>query len=407
MAKSKKKRNTKTPYPKKLGSGPASPKLYHKSRNNLYYHMDINDLPPQELIDKTNGCIGINSPTFVGVQGKALDDLIVQYNRARVDLGLSMSRRELKNLDIVDTRNLILDENNSDTWTTPPARLTETEYGYGFDEYWYCFIPCFEEGVYHVNADRYIYWRVANIDMENNSVTVFIHDYVAYPGTGWDPGVSGTVKLDFKPPAMIKMEIDDFRCLPITITILDGEQDFEQIYTAIDPGILGWTKEQIQTWRQTVVDFAREVAKQAKQKTDKSNLQCLIDLFLSYTIKVNCALSAHKISRSKAAPGQSPAPGKPAEGKTPAAGRRIRTIGPLVITSGAIPRPGRRSAAVQYKTPSWNTRGHLRTCKSGKKVYVRACVHHRRCMEQDPNTPAANRPVTIQFTEQEVKSDAE
>ena len=53
----------------------------------------------------------------------------------------------------------------------------------------------------------------------------------------------------------------------------------------------------------------------------------------------------------------------------------------IVIKSRAVPKAPTEESVRRYKLAAWNTRGHVRHYKTGKTVYIKPSVHHRKCLK--------------------------
>ncbi len=361
---------------------------------------------------EVKGRLKIQSSSF-NIYGGIAAPLIHEYNRHLVeDLGM-MRRRDVKKKDIVDLRP-ILRRNGIENWEAPDPALTMDEKLHTVDDYYYCYIPCFEEGVYLVNDNRYIYWKMTDLDLAGHRMMLWLQDFVFYDGegSGWQPGVYGNVAWRFGDP---EDEMSDalagkrrMKCEYAATE--DAVTDYVKLYRLIDvKKDLGWTGAKLDDWEGWVMDYAKQSCEAMLRKTGQHNLDCLAAMFTSYTVKVNKILSDHKnarksrpvsdkehelfITEKKEAAEKGGA--KPKE-------RRIRTIGPISVTSKEAPRPGRRAAA-NYKKTAWETRGHIRTLRSGKKVPVRKSIHRRKALLTPENAGIMpeKTPVTVRILPQD------
>lgn len=362
-------------------------------------------------LPKPEARVMLQSASF-SVAGEKADRLLGDYNRHLVsDLGM-MSRREIKKKDIVDLRPLF-DLKSIPDWQAPDPRLDISDRLYVVQDYYYCYIPCFEEGVYHVNAGRYIYWKIKDVDLACHKMTLFLQDFVYYSeGSGWQPGVYGDVAWTFGDPdserhgAFLEHRAMscDYSAAPDAVT------DYVKMYGLIDVRKLDWSKQDVADWEGLIVAYARKGCAMMKEKTGGHNLDSLAAMFIGYTVKTNRILSEHK-SAGKSKPASDQEHKEYAEAKKAAAAsnaekplkeRRIRTIGPISVTSRERPKPGRRAAA-NYKKAAWETRGHLRTLRSGRKVFVKKSIHRRKAL-LDQNTAGAEpekTPLTVRILPQE------
>lgn len=346
-------------------------------------------------------------PSSFGMAGDDAARLLRDYNSRLMSERGMMSRREIKSKDIVDLRPL-LSAGSLPGWQAPDPMLDFQDRLYVVQDYYYCYVPCFEEGVYHVNSDRYIYWRMTGLDTAAHVLTVFLQDFVYYAdGCGWQPGVYGNVRWQFGDPGLERQEAfaghRRMKCEYAPSS--DAVTDYARLYRLLDVKSMGWSKQDLKLWENVVIANAREGCRLMSARTGLDNLGSLAAIFASYTVKVNRILSEHKSAgRSRPAPGQEreprPAVEKDAAGSAPPAKeRRIRTVGPISFTSRERPKPGRRAMA-NYVKASWETRGHMRTLRSGRKVWVKKSVHKRKALQGSDAQAPESTPLTVRILPQ-------
>lgn len=346
----------------------------------------------------------LHTESTLTLTGPEADRLLREYNRALIDNGFALSRRELRKKDMLDMRGL-LDIKDLEGWQTPNPGTTPEDQLYTVEDYWYAFVPCFTEGVMQVNRNRYIYWHIRELSIEQNRMNLYLHDYIFYENSGWQPGVSGTLVWRFKDPETErKTAIEERRRLAAEYAILDGEPNYTDVYTALDVTYLGWNRQDVQNWEDLVVSFARNTAKALNEQTGKTNLDNLAQLFASYTIRANHALQANKIAKSSAVKSEHEeytkrAAEARARGEKPPKERRTRIIGGLTVTSSETPKPPRKSAVIRYQKAAWKQRGHIRRYKkTGKAIYVEECVHRRKCLQTPDGAQDIDQtPLTVKF----------
>lgn len=346
-----------------------------------------------------------------GMDGNMAARLLKDYNEKLISgLGM-MARRDVKSKDIVDLRPLF-DLKGIPGWQAPDPKLDFQDRIYVVEDYYYCYIPCFEEGVYHVNSDRYIYWRMTGLDTANHKLAVYLQDFVYYAeGCGWQPGVYGNVSWKFGDPDAERQEAFtghrkmacEYEAAP------DAVSDYVKLYRLLDARSMPWSKQDRKAWENVVIANAREGCRIMSDRTGLDNLGSLAAIFMSYTVKTNRILSQHKAAgRSRpvsdreheaylAEKRSAHENGAPVQKE-----RRIRTVGAISITSRERPKPGRRAMA-NYTKASWETRGHIRTLRSGKKIWVKKSVHKRKALaDKNPDGQApGSTPLTIRIMPQD------
>lgn len=367
--------------------------------------MNINPSIPFPLFDSAKDPNGSMLVSLEYVQ-KTAAKLLQEYNRRLVtDLGM-MRRRDLKTKDLVDIRG-ILDLANKTAWEAPDSRLSLNDKAYCMGDYYYCYIPCFEEGAYHINSDRYIYWIVKDLDLAAHKMTVHLQDFIYYDA-GWQPGIYGDVAFQFADPeSEILRAVQEKRAFCCRWKELPGSiSDYGQLYRLLDIERFNWPKNERSVWYGTVLKHADAGRNRVEAKSGENNLGNLAAMFLNFTAKTNRILSEYKsavksrpvsgqehrsyLAERKAAPDPKLVPKE----------RRIRVIGNIQVISRTKPKPGQRALA-NYTKIAWNTRSHFRKLRSGKKVFVKASVHRRKALltPENQNIVPDDTPLTIKLVE--------
>lgn len=358
-------------------------------------------------------------PASVGMTGKGIDECLRDYNDALIKKMHWMTRREVKQKDVIDIRP-ILNRQNAESWMAPSPGASDDDIIYGVTDYWYCYVPCFEEGVLHVNDCRYIWWRVEDLDFDNNRMAVRLQDFIYYAdGGGWQPGVTGLVCWRFEDPDTVHAGFDpesDPKLLhpPVKFAAVpeDSIPDYIAMYKLVDINTLGWNAAKKKIWRDTIMANAVTGCERMKKQTGMHNLDNLAGMFTSYMLRINKILDLNKKAKcasravSKESHTEYLAEKKKAksENRKLEPERRIMNVGPIVITSRLKPKPGGRAVA-DYKKLAWKTRGHMRTLKSGKRVWVRESVHRRKALMTPENmnaVPENATPLTLRIQSQDV-----
>lgn len=353
----------------------------------------------------------IVQPSAFTMAGEQANRLLAQYNKMLIERFGYMDYRALSKKDTVDVRP-ILDTAGLEGWEAPQPRQTFEDRLYCIEDYYYAFVPCFEEGVYRVNDCRYIYWKIQDLDLERHRMLLWLQDYTAYrDGCGWQPGVCGTVGWRFADPEYEKSAaISEQRRMKCEVGHGDNPgdvPDYGTMYALLDPvKDLHWGADDQACWEVLVRSFAASAGKAMLKHSGKDNLDSLAYMFTTYTCKVNRILEEHRkaarasrrvsaaehaayvAEKEKVLAEQGPEAAKAIKE------RRVRTIGEITITSRTAPKRGRAKA--DYKKASWTTRAHMRTLRSGKKVYIRSHANRRKALADTgvPDTPKAA-PLTL------------
>lgn len=317
-----------------------------------------------------------------------------EYNQELVNRNLAMSEEAIKKQDTIDLRSLgartkvahDMPEINisSDMAQTLMPYIKDKSTGF------YRTIPCFSKGVIRTNTSRYIYFEVINLDMEKKRYSVMLRDYALLEmsdgSTIWQPGIYGTAEI-------LSNDADE------EYEIRAAEEDcvlFYEIYQQISTKSLGWNRIQRTAWKEIAIANAKTMADRLKSQ-ETNNVVQLARLFLRYVSLSNFILESNK---PKIAPGQKEklernkslsnklksakqADQSSESGQTPneIPEKLIRNVGLIKIVSEKTPRVFSSKSIKNYKVPSWTSRGHTRRYKSGKVVYVKPSVHHRKALK--------------------------
>lgn len=344
----------------------------------------------------------------LNISGGNIDAMVREYNRILIEKGYGLARTELLKKDLIDARGLF-DLTHIEPWQAPNPNGGLDDKLWLIQNYWYACVPCFPEGVIQVNRKRYIYWKLTDISIEENRMLLYLKDYVFYDDTGWQIGVSGSVAWTFgDPESEIMSAIKEERQMKMQYArIPDDEWSFERLYTALDLNSdLHWSPRQQQLWKESVLKFARLTAQKFWDAKQKTALDDLAELFTGYMLRVNYVLDRDKQEKSVRAGNAEERKAEDrkrqaqkAAGQKPVPERRIRTIGAIQITSIQKPCASTAKSPANYTKASWKSRGHIRTYKNGKRVYVKESVHHRKALRnKDDGIIHEPTPITIRIT---------
>lgn len=231
--------------------------------------------------------------------------------------------------------------------------------------------PCFNEGTLRLQENRYIYWKVTRVDLENKQFDIKLHDYL-YSHNTWEPGTSGLLTIKETNGEQIEITADTQNSITYSV-----------IYSMLSQKSMGWTDFETQIWKTTMLEHARQ-HENFLDSLNKHPVSELGTIFINIISYVNMALSENK---PKAKPKTKThktqfktTTGTPTE-------RKLRTINTLKITSDKPPRVPTRKSIVKYTIESWTCRGHTRRLKSGRLIYVKPSVHHRKALANNRQEP--------------------
>lgn len=314
-------------------------------------------------------------------------DQFRQYNEALVARRLAMPKDDVMAQDMVDAR--AAGRPTKERSEIPELSVPDEMSAFMNDPNagFYRVLPCFSKGVFRVNDGRFFWFEMLSVDVEARTFRVALRDYremmYAHGGLLWEPGIYGIADI-----ALVAGTGE----YEVRATDADSHL-FHEIYRQVQPSELGWDKFQKDAWKYLALANAKASEARLKENGTNNVIQ-LARLFLRYTSFSNFVLESN---RAELAPGQEAAvernreitktksnkSGDGAKKSIPASDipeKLVRNVGILRVKSVRPPRPVSSKSIRNYKIPSWTARGHVRRYKSGKTVYVKPSVHHRRSL---------------------------
>lgn len=310
--------------------------------------------------------------------------LLETYNKSLAKNELGMSETELLSLNRIDIRNICPASNkkNCEIPDILAEPLSDEESQFACGNQMFSQIPCYDKGVLQINKYRYIYYEILNLDLKDKTIKIFIQDYFR-DSSIWQIGISMVIDNDF----------NDIRCSNI-IT-------YPMIYRALSPNNFNWSEVDKLIWKINIENAEKLQKTIEKQGYDMA--RSLTITFIKAVVKANYMLSLYKPSRGKKT------------NKTKSTKRKIvtntnaqqptkliRTVGPITFQSAKPPKQPTDDTVIHYKTASWTTRGHTRTYKNGKTVWIKESVHKRKCLQNNNSKTPQN---IIQFKKKSKERD--
>lgn len=315
------------------------------------------------------------------------------YNQLIVNRGLALSKKKLKSLDIIDLQEYLfgkshvkgtqVDFNKILQFLTEAKLNSDIESGS-----WLLCVPCFSEGVLQITADRYIYWKIQEIDSVNQSVTIYVKDYVNYVSDDhmvtWQPGIEGVFTA-----SSLDLQKD---CIPYKF--------FTDIFTEIDLNKEGWSEDEQTVFYSTVLVNAvsepiRRYGTQLleNEKHGKTIFNSLATIFTSLIALVNIKLYNEKVRTTRTSTPQTVV-AQPSE-EIAVDNRHIRYVGNIKVQSVKIPRMPTEETIVKYKVPVWHARGGIRHMSDGRIIPFKDSIRRRKCLMKDNPNQAFDTPQSI------------
>ena len=316
---------------------------------------------------------------------KHFEQLLTEYNQKLIEKGYGISKEKLLSLNVFDVRQIVeKGENNSPIYIAP-VKLTEEIKTWYKTHGWLSLIPCFSEGVMHLNDDRYLYYRVENLNTDTKTYTITLNDYIQQK-TYWDVGCQETYT--------IKMTNDE--TLYEMEELIDEEHPqrmYPQLYTLIPAYEMGWNTQLQKEW-QIIINYT--IAARKGMTAGIVNFQSyMCTQFLHIIMIINFYLSKNKASRPiKEKEETNTRHTEKKKADVINTERPKRRVGIIIVKSDKPPKIITKDSVIKYKTVSWHRRATTRTLKSGRTVFVKESVCYRKCL-RDKKHETPN--VTIEF----------
>lgn len=330
---------------------------------------ELTNIPPNVYAD--NLIQARFSPKAAAVTKEA-EELVREYCRALVDHGIALKRSRLKEMNMIDARPLLnLCEN--DTTTLYSSNFTHDlnkDRQFLNHSSFFSMIPCFSEGVIWCNTDRYIYYKVTDVNPQEKSCSIYLRDYTAYPHC-WAYGVGGTF--------IMSQETVSDHPTELQFEFTDDVENMDKVYRLLSQKDLGWSDAQYHIWKKMVIELAERANKEIYKKVGTNQFIEFTQIFLLLIAKINRKLSEQKPSRPVGETRKRKNAKIVIANNIPK--KHVRMVGNIAIKSEKPPKLPTYETVIHYSTPSWVTRGYVRTYKSGKQVYIPETVHKRKCME--------------------------
>lgn len=306
------------------------------------------------------------------------DDMFLETarecTRILIDNGYLHKRSEIRKMDTIDMSAYGMAHSMGDEAALPIMNMSDDEKD-KLKENWCLGIPPLLNGVLRVNKQRFIGYKIQNIDLENKSYDIEMMDY------GFDKGTWA-----FNVLAWATVQCKEHQPYGYTFNyVMTMEDLFRHVFVDPPKGMnkLPLDKKYYDNLVNEVLPSLQEV------KAENDMAFNTLNHFFIAMIRVNCELNEHKPKavRSKAkgtkykvttvtdeVPEKDPKP------------QIVRTLpSGITIKSVKVPKASTLEVVRHYKVASWNVRGHMRHYKNGKTVYIEPKVHKRKEFENTTN----------------------
>ncbi len=268
------------------------------------------------------------------------------------------------------------------------------------------YIPCFEEGTIKINKKAWIYFKILNLDVDNQTLDVKLHLYKReHLDGGFVLCLQNASHIEFRDNKPHITQITDDSLSPSEVYTVKSDQEHKNI---------GWNETDIKMWKDVVIASRAKTEEKNREYVHK---HAFIDLatsaeqaetevlFFCCVQVVNELMEKETLSRAKkiTEPRKTRinTPDVSNENPTfitPVDKRKVRTIGNSGINIVSVKAPKSPDAQYvrHYSVSSWTQAGHIRHMKSGKTIYIKPQTKHRRAL-LDKNVELPQKQTTLKI----------
>lgn len=287
-------------------------------------------------------------------------DLINRYFKVLIEKGNMLTRKEVKETDTIDVTALINRDGVISGGDLPSYHKTEDEEEY-IKSHPYCMVPPLTRGVIKVNSGRYLIFDVVDLNADDHSYKLYLEDY------GKDKQVWA---MNSSTVATLKWEEG-------TVQILDEVYaPLSEIFSLMSPLSMDFSDDDKLFWNKVVIPDVMLI----DQMDEDEGKPHVVNNYIWCVVKTNMELGKNKLHTKRSSSNKVKGIAEPTDEKKKQLIRNVGESG-ISIKSVDIPREANYERIIRYKVASWNTRGHERKLKSGKVVYVKPSVHHRKALQ--------------------------
>lgn len=371
-------------------------KKNYKKYQNAPTH-SINDKIQTELQDITiNSIIQQNVRTFQtktneeikNLQNKWRNNVFVQGISAFNNKNKKINLKNYNALPKIDMRNILernhskadyetLIENADYEWTIPQKDVDKIS-KWVDSHYWLAFIPCFSEGLFQMTDKSYLKWTLHRIDIKRNLMELTLTYFSIFQNIEITEFHIST--------SIIFGEDED------TITILINEKQtlsIIEIIESLNPNTMhNWNAADIAQWndiKQNSQKTKKEAIAKGYMIAKKTHYNILVENALIYIATTNAIMATSKKTQSSSYKTKHITEDTTISSRPDKYIPKLRTvkIGNLEAHSFNDEIEPVTWSNVEYRTPSWMVRGHIRHLKSGKTCFVHAHEKQRRKVPVD------------------------
>lgn len=260
-------------------------------------------------------------------------------------------------------------------------------------------IPCYTSGVLQIEKNVWIIWDILKIDIDEQTMSINCTSYYSTEDKNYDLEMS-------IPHASFMFQVNynkDLRedVLPFEVTSI-ASIPLVNMFQLISPKKFKWTKEERNLWSSVFIKYAKMVDELAEDgDTMMEGIPPLALGMIHIFCEINRILHVSKRKYRSRSSRKEPAEPVAAYDHDKQTGRRWFEIDGVKFYADKRPVEMTRSSVVKYQVASWTVRGHTRTYKNGKTVYIKPRVNHRQCLNElkDSVAPA---PKTLNVREAKI-----
>lgn len=289
-------------------------------------------------------------------------ELVGKYFKYIVDKGQMLTRKAVKEADTIDLTSLLIKDGAVKSKSDLPAyKQTEEEEEY-IKSHPFCIVPPMEKGVIKVNGGRYFVFDVLDLNVDEHSYKLYLEDY-AKDQMQWMMNSSTVANIRWSEGTIV---FEDEAYAPLS-----------EIFGMTSPLNMDFTEDEKLFWKRVIIPDIMLI----DQMDEDEGKPHPINNYLWCVVKTNMELGKNKLHTKRSSGNKTDSTIEASVEKRKK--QLIRNVGEsgISIRSVDIPREANYERIIRYKVASWNTRGHERKLKSGKIVYVKPSVHHRKALQ--------------------------
>lgn len=363
--------------------------LTHGRTARTFSFRDQGAEAPKEFQAKL-GSILANSITDKNL--RRCSEMFYEYNKALLQKGFYPDMRDTSGLDHIDIRQYT-DYHDELVNQVVAGKLSEEDMlkhlqpieDYVESSPFFSGLPCYSEGILDYSDTTGLYWKISKLNLDTHEAEIYCYFFVLPEGNKHLEEIVPYVDFVIEFHQDLKEVSDD--PIPYKVYFLD-KRSLTDMVQAISPKKFRWNQEDRLLWNNIIVKYVKLMDWAANTYGQGDEYGTLGEVVgeLSQTV-VECFCYINYILHShKKTPRKRKTTDEKHEvhsfDKKKQEERKTTVVDGVVFYSKRRPQEVTRNTVVKYKVATWTVRGHTRTYKNGKTVYIPPHVNHRKNMTE-------------------------